>query len=185
MTSELPTLTVWFADLLAHGEQRGGFLARAAADARVLLADQRRTVVLHGDVHHGNVLDFGAAGWLAIDPKGIVGDPVFDYLNLFCNPTPELAVRPGGWPGNCQWWRMRQGATPRRCCAGCAPGVRSRRPGSNSTGFPPITCSRWAPKRSACLASVETQASRSLNARPPRQFECRRADPPECSRPAP
>lgn len=95
VTSGLPTLTEWFADLLNHGEQRGGVVARAAADARVLLADQRRTVVLHGDVHHGNVLDFGAAGWLAIDPKGIVGDPVFDYLNLFCNPTPELAVRPG------------------------------------------------------------------------------------------
>lgn len=93
--SALPTLTEWFADLLSRGDQHGGFLDRAAADARRLLADQRRSVVLHGDIHHGNVLDFGARGWLAIDPKGIVGDPIFDYLNLFCNPTPAVAVRPG------------------------------------------------------------------------------------------
>ncbi|MGO4102734.1 aminoglycoside phosphotransferase family protein [Leifsonia sp. YAF41] len=91
----LPTLAEWFRDLLVHGEQRGGFCARAAADARVLLAEQRESVVLHGDVHHGNVLDFGDARWLAIDPKGIVGDPIFDYLNLFCNPTSRVAERPG------------------------------------------------------------------------------------------
>ncbi|GAA3891447.1 hypothetical protein GCM10022381_36670 [Leifsonia kafniensis] len=91
----MPSLTERFADLFAHGEQRGGFFARAAADARVLLAGQRESVVLHGDMHHGNVLDFGDAGWLAIDPKGIVGDPIFDFLNLFCNPTQAVAVRQG------------------------------------------------------------------------------------------
>jgi len=26
--------------------------------------------VLHGNIHHRNILDFGARGWLAIDPPG-------------------------------------------------------------------------------------------------------------------
>ena len=52
-------------------------------------------MVLHGDIHHGNILDFGERGWLAIDPKGLSGERGFDYANLFCNPDPETAAAPG------------------------------------------------------------------------------------------
>lgn len=52
-------------------------------------------VVLHGDIHHGNVLDFGERGWLAIDPKRLGGERGFDYANLFCNPDPDTALTPG------------------------------------------------------------------------------------------
>jgi streptomycin 6-kinase len=31
-------------------------------------------------------LDSRASGWLAIDPKGLLGDRGFDYANIFCNP---------------------------------------------------------------------------------------------------
>ena len=41
--------------------------------------------VLHGDLHHDNVLK-GPRGWCAIDPKGLWGDPVFDLANCFRNP---------------------------------------------------------------------------------------------------
>jgi streptomycin 6-kinase len=54
---------------------------------------QRDVMVLHGDIHHGNVLDFGQRGWLVIDPKGLCGERCFDYANLFCNPTIETAGR--------------------------------------------------------------------------------------------
>ena len=50
---------------------------------------------LHGDIHHGNILDFGPRGWLAIDPKGLIGERGFDYANLFCNPEAEIAIAPG------------------------------------------------------------------------------------------
>lgn len=40
---------------------------------------------LHGDLHHENILE-GPRGWLAIDPKGVLGDPGFDAANLFFNP---------------------------------------------------------------------------------------------------
>ena len=62
--------------------------------AGLLLANPRDVVVLHGDLHHDNVLDFGALGWRAIDPWGYVGERAYDYANLFRNPdlsslTPE------------------------------------------------------------------------------------------------
>ena len=50
--------------------------------------------VLHGDIHHDNILDFGKRGWLAIDPKRLQGERGFDYANLFCNPDLADPSRP-------------------------------------------------------------------------------------------
>lgn len=57
-----------------------------ATMARTLLAAQQEVVVLHGDCHHDNILDFGPQGWLAIDPKRVMGERGYDYANLICNP---------------------------------------------------------------------------------------------------
>jgi streptomycin 6-kinase len=46
-------------------------------------------VVLHGDLHHFNVLRSGD-GWLAIDPKGVVGERAYEPGALLRNPVPEL-----------------------------------------------------------------------------------------------
>lgn len=72
---------------------------RCAAVANVLLSSPHDEVVLHGDLHHGNILDFGTRGWLAIDPKGLVGERGFDYANIFTNPdladpTKPVAIEP-------------------------------------------------------------------------------------------
>lgn len=48
--------------------------------------------MLHGDIHHDNILDFGPRGWLAIDPKRLIGERGFDYANLFCNPDHATAT---------------------------------------------------------------------------------------------
>lgn len=82
----LPGLADWFRDLFAGAERYGGILPRSAATAAALLADPRDMVVLHGDLHHGNVLDFGPRGWLAIDPKGLWGERAFDFANIFSDP---------------------------------------------------------------------------------------------------
>lgn len=57
----------------------------AAAIAERLLSNPRDIRPLHGDLHHDNILH-GPRGWLAIDPKGVLGDPGFDAANLFYNP---------------------------------------------------------------------------------------------------
>lgn len=95
---DLVPLDRWFRDLLARGETHRGFFRRAAAVARALLAENRPATVLHGDLHHGNVLDFGddaAPVWKAIDPKALVGDRAFDYANIVCNPSHAVANLPG------------------------------------------------------------------------------------------
>ncbi len=48
--------------------------------------------VLHGDLHHNNVLLDATRGWLAIDPKGLFGERVYDVANLICNPWPHGRV---------------------------------------------------------------------------------------------
>jgi streptomycin 6-kinase len=94
-TPELVPLGRLFRALEPAAAAHGGILARAAATAHELLSAPRDVVVLHGDLHHDNVLDFGARGWLAIDPKGLVGERGFDFANLFCNPDLRTAAAPG------------------------------------------------------------------------------------------
>jgi streptomycin 6-kinase len=50
-----------------------------------LCADQREVRVLHGDIHHYNIRQ-SARGWLAFDPKGLVGERTYDCANTLCNP---------------------------------------------------------------------------------------------------
>ena len=93
---ELTSLEDWFRELWPAAVARGGLLARSAAAARELLAAPRDVVVLHGDLHHDNVLDFGERGWLAIDPKRLRGERGFDFANIFTNPDLEDPTRPVG-----------------------------------------------------------------------------------------
>jgi streptomycin 6-kinase len=76
-------------------KQHGGIFTQCLEIAKRLLAEPKDIVALHGDIHHGNILDFGEKGWLAIDPKGFIGERGFDYANLFCNPDQATAIAPG------------------------------------------------------------------------------------------
>jgi streptomycin 6-kinase len=62
--------------LLDQGEKLFAKLAESQAPRRLL----------HGDLHHDNILAAGDAGWLAIDPKGVIGDPAFEPASLLLNP---------------------------------------------------------------------------------------------------
>lgn len=95
LPSSLNPLPDWFRQLEPAANRHGGVLAKSCAMSKQLLADPREVCVLHGDAHHGNFLDFGELGWLAIDPKGLIGDRGYDYANLLCNPDLETAVAPG------------------------------------------------------------------------------------------
>ena len=57
-------------------------LDRAAHRYGLLLDSVPSPVLLHGDLHLGNVLDGGPArGLVAIDPRACVGDPCFDAVD--------------------------------------------------------------------------------------------------------
>ncbi|MEP0521783.1 MAG: aminoglycoside phosphotransferase family protein [Hyphomicrobiales bacterium] len=57
-----------------------------------LNASTKNLIVLHGDLHHENMLLDESGGWLAIDPKGFLGDPVYDCAALFKNPLGDESV---------------------------------------------------------------------------------------------
>jgi len=92
---ELVPLSRWFEALAPAARIQGGLLVEADAAARALLAEPREPVVLHGDIHHGNVLDADARGWIAIDPKGLLGERTFDFVNVLRNPDVATALAPG------------------------------------------------------------------------------------------
>ncbi|PMZ92785.1 MULTISPECIES: aminoglycoside phosphotransferase family protein [unclassified Pseudomonas] len=94
----LVPLEHWFDALWSAAATHGGVLEHSAKAARALFAAPQDAAVLHGDIHHGNVLDFGPAGWLAIDPKGLYGERGFDFANILCNPDDAGAQAPGCFP---------------------------------------------------------------------------------------
>jgi streptomycin 6-kinase len=61
-------------------------LSRAEGVASELLASVPEVRVLHGDLHHENIVSAQRAAWLAIDPKGIVGDLGYETGALMNNP---------------------------------------------------------------------------------------------------
>jgi streptomycin 6-kinase len=91
----LVPLDRWFGALFAKAaaDRQAGIESiyiRSAALAERLLAEAHDIRVLHGDIHHYNIRLSGR-GWLAFDPKGLVGERTYDCANTLCNPgMPEL-----------------------------------------------------------------------------------------------
>ena len=61
-----------------------------------LASSQHRTMLLHGDLQHYNVLFDNERGWIAIDPKGVIGELEFELGALLRNPVelPEVFADP-------------------------------------------------------------------------------------------
>jgi streptomycin 6-kinase len=72
-----------------------GPIGAAAQLAEHLLQTTTFESALHGDLHHDNILE-STRGWLAIDPKGVYGDPAYECANAFRNPegTGDLILDP-------------------------------------------------------------------------------------------
>ena len=55
-----------------------------------LLSSSDESVLLHGDLHHDNVLSAERQSYLAIDPKGVLGEPCYEVGAFLRNPLPAL-----------------------------------------------------------------------------------------------
>jgi streptomycin 6-kinase len=80
----------WFRELFRKAESERALgvesiYVHGADLAARLLADPLDVRVLHGDIHHRNVRH-SSRGWLAFDPKGLVGERTYDCANTLCNP---------------------------------------------------------------------------------------------------
>ncbi len=62
------------------------WLDRATGVARALLESAPSPVVLHGDLHHDNILRATHRPYVVVDPQGLVGDPTYDLACLLRNP---------------------------------------------------------------------------------------------------
>lgn len=94
-----PTLERWalaFRRLRARsgggtGPLPAALVERAEALFRELSASTESPALLHGDLHHWNVLRAGREPWLAIDPQGVVGDPAYEVGSLIRNAVARSA----------------------------------------------------------------------------------------------
>jgi streptomycin 6-kinase len=73
-------------DLVLHAQRVYSELASA----------QREPALLHGDLQHYNVLRDESRGWLAIDPKGVIGELEYEIGAALRNPyeRPDLLASP-------------------------------------------------------------------------------------------
>ncbi len=102
---DFPDVRDWAAGMpkmRAHfGGGVGPFPLRLFEEAEALftelLASSSAPVVLHGDLHHDNILAAERHAWMAIDPKGIVGEPAYEVGALLRNLWPDrhMVVDPG------------------------------------------------------------------------------------------
>lgn len=73
--------------LRAKQEPLDSLYVKAARLAEKLLATEQETKVLHGDIHHENILKSSRRGWLAIDPQCLFGERTYEVANTFYNPN--------------------------------------------------------------------------------------------------
>jgi len=65
------------------------YLQKARQLRDQLLNTSTEAILLHGDLHHDNILKNGD-DWIIIDPKGVMGDPVYEVAAFIRNPLPAL-----------------------------------------------------------------------------------------------
>jgi streptomycin 6-kinase len=92
-----PTIEDWGRGFERHRRSGSTAIAPAMLDQASsiyteLAASQHDRRLLHGDLHHDNILWDEDRGWLAIDPKGVIGEPVYEVGAALRNPTSEPSV---------------------------------------------------------------------------------------------
>jgi len=84
-----PHIKDWLTALDKDWPIPDGYLQKARKLRDELLQTSKPDVLLHGDLHHDNILQNGD-DWLVIDPKGVIGEPAYEVAAFILNPIPEL-----------------------------------------------------------------------------------------------
>jgi streptomycin 6-kinase len=100
--TRFPTAAEWVEDLSKLRKRFDGGTGPFPADLvslaeglfRDLLSSAEPSVLLHGDLHPFNILAARRSPWLAIDPKGLAGEPAYEVGALLRNPDPLLYTDP-------------------------------------------------------------------------------------------
>jgi len=89
-----PTVSDWGRGFDCYLESADKQIPRElVVEARDLYQDlarsQRSTMLLHGDLQHYNALFDAERGWVAIDPKGVIGELEYEVGPILRNPVEE------------------------------------------------------------------------------------------------
>ena len=87
-SQEVPHIHKWFQALLnssANDLNSQEQIPTALRYKKEIEQSSAGDVLLHGDLHHQNILFDEERGWLVIDPKGVQGDAYFDYVSFLFN----------------------------------------------------------------------------------------------------
>jgi len=86
-----PSIADWLATLNRNYADHINthYVQTARTLAHTLLATQTAPVLLHGDLHHDNILNHHTE-WRAIDPKGVLGEPAYEVGAFIRNPLQQL-----------------------------------------------------------------------------------------------
>jgi streptomycin 6-kinase len=138
----------WVARISAYMSKREdcaalyAYMNKANDFCRSLTSTYSRAMLLHGDFHHDNILRRDDGSYAIIDPKGVIGDPIFDVPRFILNEfedelseqlyrkinlviqtfehlldIPHTVIRQCLFietaMGNC--WQVEDGATPEAC----------------------------------------------------------------------
>jgi streptomycin 6-kinase len=89
------TVNQWLALLSSFQSKKisAQLLKKAQKLSEQLLSTKQAPYVLHGDLHHENILQDGQ-GWISIDPKGVVGPLEYEFGRFIMNPIPDLLQPP-------------------------------------------------------------------------------------------
>lgn len=86
---DLPHINDWLIVLNKNLDIPIDTLHKARRLRDELIASSTKAVLLHGDLHHDNILHNGNS-WAVIDPKGVIGESAYDIAAFIRNPIPEL-----------------------------------------------------------------------------------------------
>lgn len=101
-TYDWPQLSEWLSELkeLERNElwtdQNWQHIELSRHLAQKLISNQTDVAVLHGDLHHDNIM-LGSRGYCAIDAKAVIGDRAYELANAVSNPigVEDLMIQPG------------------------------------------------------------------------------------------
>lgn len=88
-THAFPHIKDWLSAVDKDWTIPNHYLQKARKLRDELLQTSKPDVLLHGDLHHDNILQNGE-DWLVIDPKGVIGEPAYEVAAFIRNPIPEL-----------------------------------------------------------------------------------------------
>lgn len=101
---------------LSSKPSAGPLFVKGAEVAEHLLKTEDHVRVLHGDIHHTNILESEDRGWVAIDPHCLLGERTYDTANTFFNPDdlPSFVESSGRIRATCEVFSKHLSLEPKR-----------------------------------------------------------------------